>query len=272
MSKRSSIIELKDVDVHYSSKAWRETSLKSLMLRVLNPKAVPRNQQDFHALRKVNLRVEHGDRVALLGHNGAGKSTLLKTMAGLYPISGGKRTIRGNVRALFELTLGFELEATGRENIMYRGLLLGETPKNLARMSEEIVAFADLGDFIDYPVKTYSAGMMVRLAFAISTSIKGDILLLDEVIGAGDVKFKEKAKRRMKELIHTAEIMVLASHDMEAVTMLCNRGVVVHKGQLIFDGSVEDAVRRYREVMAVAPEPQGKTPKPARKKSKRRAA
>ncbi|MBI1276257.1 ATP-binding cassette domain-containing protein [bacterium] len=268
MSKtRSSIIELKDVDVHYSSKAWRETSLKTLALRMLNPRSIPKNQQDFHALRKVNLRIEHGDRVALLGHNGAGKSTLLKTMAGLYPISGGKRTIRGNVRALFELTLGFELEATGRENIMYRGLLLGETPKNLASMSEEIVAFADLGDFIDYPVKTYSAGMMVRLAFAISTAIKGDILLLDEVIGAGDVKFKEKAKRRMQELIHTAEIMVLASHDMEAVSMLCNRGVVVHKGQVIFDGTVEAAVERYREVMAVPPEQKAGKPSPDKKRA-----
>jgi lipopolysaccharide transport system ATP-binding protein len=239
-------------------------------LRLFNPRAIPKNQQDLHALRGVNLKLEHGDRVALLGHNGAGKSTLLKTMAGLYPISSGERNIRGNIRALFELTLGFELEATGRENIMYRGLLLGETPKNLQKLSKEIIEFADLGDFIDYPVKTYSAGMMVRLAFAISTAIKGEILLLDEVIGAGDAKFKLKAKARIRELIHTAEIMVLASHDMEAVNMLCNRGLVIHKGQIIFDGPIKGAIDEYRKVMALAPEPDATLPD--KKKPKRAVA
>ncbi len=240
----SALIDLNAVNLHYSSLAFRETSLKATFLKLVTGKLPPRGK-DVHALRNFTLRVEPGERVALLGHNGAGKSTLLKTMAGLYPISSGKRDVRGVVRSLFDLNLGFEQEATGRENILYRGLMLGESPKRMKVLEAEIVAFADLGEFIDYPIKTYSAGMLVRLAFAISTAVPGNILLLDEVIGAGDAAFMAKAKQRIMGLIQSAEIMILASHDLESLRTLCTRALVLQNGHLIFDGPVPQAIEHY---------------------------
>ncbi len=185
--------------------------------------------------------------MGLLGHNGAGKSTLLKTIAGLYPISSGVLSVVGEIRSLFDLSLGFEPDATGRENILYRGLLLGMSPKFMRSKEEEIVDFAGLGEFIDYPIKTYSAGMQVRLAFAVSTAIGGDILLLDEVIGAGDANFMAKAKDRISQLIAQAEILVLASHDFGALKNLCERGIVLKHGSMLFDGAIEDAISVHLE-------------------------
>ena len=160
------------------------------------------------------MTIQRGERVGLIGHNGAGKSTFLKTVAGLYPISSGKLTVRGQVRSLFDLSLGFEPDATGRENIFYRGLL----------------------------------GMQVRLAFAISTAVGGDILLLDEVIGAGDANFMVKAKKRILDLVAQSEILILASHDFDALQNICNRGLVFHHGELSFDGAITDAIAHYRQL------------------------
>jgi len=241
------LVKLEDVNLHYSSMAYRETSLKAYAFKMLGLKR-KKPLANVHALKKIHLDIKAGERVGLIGHNGAGKSTLLKAIAGLYPISSGKREVVGKIRALFELSLGFECEATGRENILYRGLLLGQTPKQMATLTEEIIAFTDIGQFIEYPIKTYSAGMLVRLAFAISTAIPGDLLLLDEVIGAGDADFLAKSKKRINELINNAEMMVLASHDFNSLRQLCTRAVVMHHGEKIFDGEVEDAIARYQEV------------------------
>jgi lipopolysaccharide transport system ATP-binding protein len=179
MTKNS--IRLDNVNLHYSAAAFRERSLKALLADVV---AAPNRRaviHDIHALKNICVEIAPGERVGLIGHNGAGKSTFLKMVAGLYPISSGTRRVDGSVRSLFDLSLGFEPDATGRENILYRGLLLGLTPKFMRSIEQEVVAFADIGEFIDYPIKTYSAGMQVRLAFAISTAVGGDILLLDEV-------------------------------------------------------------------------------------------
>jgi lipopolysaccharide transport system ATP-binding protein len=169
-------------------------------------------------------------------------------VAGLYPISAGSRRVDGTVRSLFDLSLGFEPDATGRENILYRGLLLGLSPRFMRSIEAEVIDFAGLGEFIDYPVKTYSAGMQVRLAFAVSTAVGGDILLLDEVIGAGDANFMIKAKQRIGELIESSRILVLASHDFIALQSLCERGLVLHHGVLRFDGRIGDAVREYQNI------------------------
>ena len=169
-------------------------------------------------------------------------------VAGLYPISRGERVVEGTIRSLFDLSLGFEPDATGRENILYRGLLLGLTPKFMREMEKEIVEFADLGEFIDYPIKTYSAGMQVRLAFAISTSVGGDLLLLDEVMGAGDANFMVKAKRRITSLIDQSEILVYATHDFASLKSICERGLVFHHGVLRFDGPVEESVVEYKKL------------------------
>jgi len=241
-------IRLRNVHLHYASAAFRERSLFSLLARAFSPGKARPVRSDIHALKDVSVEIVSGERVGLLGPNGAGKSTLLKTVAGLYPLSGGELAVEGQVRALFNLSLGFEPDATGRENILYRGLLLGLTPAFMRRIEEEIVEFADLGEFIDYPIKTYSAGMQVRLAFAISTAVGGDILLLDEVIGAGDASFMAKARQRISALIDQSEILVLASHDLASMASLCTRGLVLHHGRLVFDGEISQAVAEYKRL------------------------
>ncbi len=243
-------VKLDNVNLHYSSLAFRETSLKAYTFKMLGLKR-RKPLDNVHALKNIQLEIKAGERVGLIGHNGAGKSTLLKAIAGLYPISSGTREVRGRIRALFELHLGFEPEATGRENVLYRGLLLGQTPKQMKSFMEEIIAFTDIGEFINYPIKTYSAGMLVRLAFAISTAIPGDLLLLDEVIGAGDANFLAKSKKRINALVNNAEMMVLASHDFNSLRALCNRAIVMHHGAKLFDGSVEDAIDCYQNVMQI---------------------
>lgn len=241
-------IHLENVDLHYSSVAFKERSLKSLMGNLFKLQRAEHEVHDVHALKKINLDILPGQRVGLLGHNGAGKSTFLKMLAGLYPISSGRREVIGTVRSLFDLSLGFEPDASGRENILYRGLLLGLSPRFMRQIEDEVVAFADLGEFIDYPIKTYSAGMQVRLAFAISTAVGGDILLLDEVIGAGDANFMAKAKQRIMSLIENSEILVLASHDFGALQSICERGLVFHHGEIVFDGNMIDSISEYKKV------------------------
>lgn len=248
---RTNRILLKGIDLHYSSVAFKERSLKSLLAQALNVRRPSPKVHDVHALKNISLDIRSGERVGLLGHNGAGKSTFLRMVAGLYPISHGTRLVEGTVRSLFDLSLGFEPDATGRENILYRGLLLGLSPRFMRAIEAEVVEFAGLGEFIDYPIKTYSAGMQVRLAFAISTAVGGDILLLDEVIGAGDANFMEKAKQRITSLIEQAEIMVLASHDFSALSSLCERGLVFHHGELIFDGPIGESILWYKKVNGI---------------------
>ncbi|MCG9082783.1 ABC transporter ATP-binding protein [Laribacter hongkongensis] len=225
--------------------------MKSLLGSIFHLNKDKREIHDVHALKKVSLEIHPGERVGLLGHNGAGKSTFLKMLAGLYPITSGKREVLGTVRSLFDLSLGFEPDASGRENILYRGLLLGLSPKYMRSIEDEVVEFAGLGKFIDYPIKTYSAGMQVRLAFAISTAVGGDILLLDEVIGAGDANFMAKAQQRILKLIEQSEILVLASHDFTALQTLCCRGLVFDHGTIIFDGMIGEAISEYSKVTRV---------------------
>lgn len=241
-------IRLQSVDLHYAAVAFKERSLKSLLAGVFSNAGDKISIRDVHALKNISLEIKGGERVGLLGHNGAGKSTFLKTVAGLYPVSSGTVHIQGKVRSLFDLSMGFEPDATGRENILYRGLLLGLTPTFMREKEAGIVEFAGLGDFINYPIKTYSAGMQVRLAFAISTAVGGDVLLLDEVIGAGDANFMAKAKQRIAGLIEQAEILVLASHDFGALNNLCMRGLVFHHGEIIYDGSIGNAIIQYKKV------------------------
>lgn len=244
-------ISLQGANLHYAASAFKERSLKALLAHPFRRSGAP-VVRDIHALKQIDLDIRGGERVGLLGHNGAGKSSLLKMIAGLYPLSSGTRQVHGRIRSLFDLSLGFEPDASGRENILYRGLLMGLTPAFMRAREAEIVAFADLGEFIDYPIKTYSAGMQVRLAFAISTLVGGEVLLLDEVIGAGDASFMAKAKQRIAELVETAEILILASHDRTALANLCRRGLVLHQGEIAFDGPIDDAIDAYHRINGIA--------------------
>ncbi|MBB2971425.1 ABC transporter ATP-binding protein [Mesorhizobium sp. RMAD-H1] len=184
------------------------------------------------ALDDVNFSLEAGDRLGLVGSNGAGKTTLLKVLYGIYEPTKGRAVIRGRVDALFNINLGFRREATGRRNILLRGLINGWSNAEIEKRMEEIIAFSELGDFIDVPFKAYSQGMAARLAFSIATSLEPEILLMDEWIGAGDPNFQDKAKQRMNELAEKAGIIVLASHNHGLLKRTCNKILELEKGRV----------------------------------------
>ncbi len=184
------------------------------------------------ALNDVSFKVEAGDRLGLVGINGAGKTTLLKLIYGIYEPSEGSIQIQGKIDALFNINLGFRKEATGRRNIVLRGLVNGWTLPEIEAQMDDIIAFSELGDFIDVPLKTYSQGMAARLAFSIATALEPEILLMDEWIGAGDVSFQDKAKRRMDELTEQAGIVVLASHNTQLLQRTCNKILELDKGEV----------------------------------------
>jgi ABC-type polysaccharide/polyol phosphate transport system ATPase subunit len=184
------------------------------------------------ALDGINFTLAAGDRLGLVGHNGAGKTTLLKVLYGIYQPTAGTLAINGRVDALFNINLGFRPEATGRRNIVLRGLINGWGEEEIASRMDDIIAFSELGDFIDMPFKSYSQGMAARLAFSIATSLKPEILLMDEWIGAGDPAFQQKSKLRMEEIAAQAGIIVLASHNHVLLRRTCNRILELESGRI----------------------------------------
>lgn len=242
-------IRMKDVNLYYPSTVYNAKTIKQEVFSLLKLEKKKDNLQDVHALRNFNLVVHEGERLGVIGFNGAGKSTLLRAMAGLYPIKTGSIETCGEIRSMFELTLGFDMESTGRENILYRGLMLGGTPKEIRKREQEIIDFAELGQFIDYPIRSYSSGMLVRLAFAISTAVQGEILLVDEVLSAGDINFQKKAKARMTNIMDNAKILVLVLHDMSTIQEVCNRVILMDHGTILADGKPEEVVKEYYKRM-----------------------
>jgi ABC-type polysaccharide/polyol phosphate transport system ATPase subunit len=201
---------------------------------------------EVKALQGVSFHLAEGQRLGVLGHNGAGKSTLLKVLAGIYKPSGGDCRVAGRVASLFDLSLGFEPDATGWENIYYRGYLQKETPASLRGKVQAIAAFSELGPALNRPIRTYSTGMAVRLAFSIATAIEPEILLMDEVLGAGDLSFMTKARERIQCLIQRARMMVLVSHDLEALVKLCDYGLWLDRGEVRQFGPIQAVVPAYR--------------------------
>jgi ABC-2 type transport system ATP-binding protein/lipopolysaccharide transport system ATP-binding protein len=214
------------------------------------------NHVVIRALNGVSVKIEHGERVGLIGRNGAGKTTLLRVMAGIYEPPSGTVEVEGRVAPLFDIGMGMDPESSGYENILLRGLYLGLRKAEIRAKIDEIADFTELGEFLEMPLRTYSAGMYARLAFAISTSIDPEILLLDEGIGAGDEAFLEKAKQRLDAMINRARILVLASHSDELVRKLCTRAILMENGQAVAAGSTEEMLERYhRKASAPAPTP-----------------
>jgi ABC-type polysaccharide/polyol phosphate transport system ATPase subunit len=190
----------------------------------------------------------------LIGHNGAGKTTLLRVMGGVYEPTGGQMTSRGKIAALSDIMLGIDVESTGHENISIRGRLLGLTQKQVEHRRAEIAEFSGLGDFLDMPVRTYSTGMVLRLAFAVSTCVVPDILILDEWIGAGDANFLGKAEERLKQLIGGTGILVLATHSLELARSVCSRAVWLEHGSVRTDGPIDDVIRAYEISHGIPPD------------------
>ena len=200
---------------------------------------------EVEALRDISLQLHDGDRLGIVGHNGAGKTTLLKVLAGVYEPPHGRVTISGTVSSLTDITMGMDMDATGRENVTLRCVFLGMSYEEARHHAEEIAEFSELGSFLDLPIRTYSTGMLVRLAFAASTASRPQILIMDEMIGAGDAAFAVKAKMRVSQYVDSASIMVLASHNDEIIRAFCNRAILLETGRITMFGSVDDVLRRY---------------------------
>jgi ABC-2 type transport system ATP-binding protein/lipopolysaccharide transport system ATP-binding protein len=244
-------IDLKDIAVHIPIYNARGRDMKSMLIRRTVGGVVGAERDSpivvVKALDGVTLRLAEGDRVALVGGNGAGKTTLLRVMARIYPPTAGVASIDGRVSALTDLMMGMDVEASGRENIVLRGAAMGLTPRQSRAIAEDVVRFADLGAYIDLPIRTYSAGMLLRLAFAVSTAVQPEIVVLDEMIGAGDAAFLIKAKQRMEAVLTKARILVLASHDDDLLRDFCDKAVWMREGKVALAGALDEVLAAYSD-------------------------
>lgn len=240
-----------DFPIYGAQKSFR-SALQSATGGLIRREAADR-RITVRALDHFSLTIKHGDRLGIIGHNGAGKSTLLRVCAGVYEPSVGRVYIEGKVSPLFNMSPGLDVDDTGYENIVTCGLFLGMTRVEIAQKTPDIEAFCELGDYLSLPVKTYSAGMMTRLGFAIATAIDPEILILDEGLGAGDARFAEKAKKRVDALIARASILILASHSDALIKSLCNRAILLQSGRIIGEGGVDDIINVYQKANEARP-------------------
>jgi ABC-type polysaccharide/polyol phosphate transport system ATPase subunit len=237
-------IEVTDLGVKYNLRFSRKTTLRETLGKMVKRES---GEKDFWALRNVSFNITSGESLAVIGPNGAGKSTLLQVLAGILMPSEGSLVVHGRISSLLTLGAGFDQELSGRENIRLAGAFLGMTAKEIGERIEAIVEYADIGEFIDVPIKTYSSGMRARLGFSIATSLDPDVLLLDEVLATGDQVFRAKSKARVLELVRSAKAIVLVTHDMEWVSEYCNRAIMLEQGRVVIEGDPAEVVRLHRE-------------------------
>jgi ABC-type polysaccharide/polyol phosphate transport system ATPase subunit len=204
----------------------------------------------IRALDGINLDLRDGDRIGLIGHNGAGKTTLLRVLGGIYHPTSGAIKIDGKVSSLTDITLGMDNEATGFDNIIFRCIFMGLTFREARALTPEIAEFSGLGEYLKLPVRTYSAGMFLRLAFSISTAVHPEIMIMDEMISAGDASFMEKVKVRMRELVDRASIIALSSHDLDLVIRFCNKVAWLEHGRMTALGEPDTIIPLYRQALA----------------------
>ena len=242
-------VNLKNVCVDFPIYNARNRSLKNAVMQAATGGRVDfgANRAVGRSLSNVSFTLKPGERVGLVGHNGAGKSTLLRTIGKVYEPTSGTADIRGSIGSLVDISLGINREATGRENIFIRGALLGLSKREIEENFDSIVEFSELGDFIDMPVRTYSSGMHLRLAFSVATIIRPEILLMDEWLSVGDASFNAKARQRMKELVESSEILVIASHSRKLIEETCNRALWFEHGCLKMDADPKTVCKAYWE-------------------------
>ena len=242
-------IDARGLGVQYNLRFTKKTTVRQSFAQLLRRRDGPTH---FWALRDVTFRVDHGESLAVIGPNGAGKSTLLQVLAGIIEPTEGRVEMRGKVSSLLTLGAGFDTELTGIDNILLAGAFMGVDDREMRARLPGIVEFADIGPFIDAPLRTYSSGMRARLGFSIATSIDPDVLLVDEVLATGDQAFREKSRGRIEELIKASKGIVLVTHDMGWVTTFCNRAMLLEKGHVVAEGEPADVVAAHQAHMEQA--------------------
>jgi lipopolysaccharide transport system ATP-binding protein len=241
------LVEVENLSVLFPLYHGSSRSLKKMVVAAASGRLGKDQQRRVvvKALSNINVRLESGDRLGLIGANGAGKSTLLRVLAGIYEPVIGRLRVSGSLNALLDPNLGMNMELTGRENILLRGLYNGLPRSALPRLEEDVAAFAELSDFLDLPVRIYSAGMVVRLGFALATAIKPQILLMDEWFLAGDAVFMDKARQRLEAMVRGADILVLSSHQTSTIRSWCTRVLWLDQGEVVADGPAEEVLSQY---------------------------
>ena len=245
MEKKRNAIELEDVCIHYS--IMNHTSIRKTFLHK------KKRNEVFEAVKHVSFSVQEGDILGVIGKNGSGKSTLLKSIAGVFSPNSGTIDLKGHSVSLMSLGVGFKDLLSGRENIILSGMLLGFSEQEIAAKSKDIIDFAEIGDFIDRPVRTYSSGMYSKFAFSITAMLETDIMLVDEVLSVGDEQFKQKSLNKMKELITDKKrTVIIVSHSISTLQELCDQVLWLHDGEVRMHGKTDDVLKQYADYMTFA--------------------
>lgn len=238
------MIKVNNVSVRYKLYYDKISSIKEYIISIIKNKI---QYEEFWALKNISFKIKKGEVYGILGRNGAGKSTLLKVISKILKPTTGSVRIDGSIAPLLELGSGFDFDLTGRENIYLNGAILGHSKKFLESKIDEIIEFSELGKFIDVPIRNYSSGMVVRLAFSIATIASPDVLIIDEILSVGDMHFQEKSKNRMLELINSGTTVLFVSHDTNQVREICNKAIWIENGEIKEIGNASDVCSRYED-------------------------
>ncbi len=239
-----SAVDVRSLGIRYNLRLTRKNTVFQSFKNLARRRSGPTH---FWALRDVSFRLNHGESLAVIGPNGAGKSTLLQVLAGILEPTEGRIEVNGRISSLLTLGAGFDMDLTGRDNITLAGAFMGMDHADMMRRLPGIIEFADIGQFIDAPIKTFSTGMNARLGFSIATAVEPDVLLLDEVLGTGDATFRSKSQQRVEELMRSARAIVLVTHDMTWPVEFCNRAVLLEKGHMVAAGDPAEVVRIHED-------------------------
>lgn len=239
------MIKLENVSMKFNLGIEKEFSIKQAFVNFLSPKKTKKKKEVFWALKDISFEVKRGEVIGLIGSNGAGKSTMLKVVSGVMKPTKGKVTVNGVISPMIELGAGFDLELTARENIYLNGAILGYSKKFLDDKFDEIVEFSELKDFLDVPVKNFSSGMTAKLAFSIATVVNPEVLIVDEILSVGDIKFQEKSKNKMLEMIKGGTTVLYVSHSLESIKQLCDRVMWIEHGKMIKIGDTNKVCDEY---------------------------
>jgi len=248
---RTYSIQFEDVVQRFRVIQERHDTLREAFAKIRKRRTT---YHEFEAVKHVSFQISKGEVVGIIGRNGSGKSTILKLVAGVYAPTSGRIEVNGSVAPLIELGAGFHHELTGRENILLNGLLLGLSKRQVQEHEAKIIEFAELGEFIDSPIKQYSSGMYMRLAFSVATEVDPDILIVDEILGVGDGGFREKCFERIRQFRDAGKTILMVSHDLGTMSSFCTRLLLIHHGKLVEQGEPSRVVGRYEELLA-NPEP-----------------